>query len=91
LPTYTIHNKDKDEFFDTICTWGELQLFLENNPQCRKIITAPNIVAGNMTQKDGGFKETKTYNAITKHAKSIGKSHDLNAISQEYKQGQLVK
>ena len=36
-------------------------------------------------------KEIKTYNAITKHAKSIGKSHDLNAISQEYKQGQLVK
>ena len=36
-------------------------------------------------------KELKTYNAITKHAKSIGKSHDLNAISQEYKQGQLVK
>ena len=58
MPTYTIHDKDKDEFFDTICTWGELQLFLENNPQCRKIITAPNIVAGNMTQKDGGFKET---------------------------------
>ena len=35
--------------------------------------------------------EIKTFNTITKHAKSIGKSHDLNAISQEYRQGQLVK
>ena len=120
MPTYTIHDTKKDEFFDTICTWGELQLFLDENPQCRKIITAPNIVSGisGKTHKlDDGFKENmsriaeahpnspmaqtygtsrnhkeiKTYNAITKHAKSIGKSHDLNSIAQEYKQGQLVK
>ena len=36
-------------------------------------------------------KEIKTYNAVTNHAKSIGKSHNLNDIAREYKQGQLVK
>ena len=120
MPTYTIKDSDKDEIFDTICTYDELQEFLENNPQCQKVITAPHIVsgvAGKTYKVDDGFKENmsriaeahpnspmaqtygsnrnhkeiKTYNAITKHAKSIGKSHDLNAISKEYKQGQLVK
>ena len=47
-----------------------------------------------MAQKFGtnrNYKEIKTYNAVTKHAKSIGKSHNLNDIAREYKQGQLVK
>ena len=35
MPTYTIHDTKKDEYFDTICTWGELEEFLDNNPQCR--------------------------------------------------------
>ena len=47
-----------------------------------------------MAQKFGSNRtnqEIKTYNAVTKHAKSIGKSHNLNDIAREYKQGQLVK
>ena len=36
MPTYTIHDADKDEFFDTICTWGELELFLENSLELLK-------------------------------------------------------
>ena len=58
MPTYTIHDTEKNEFFDTICTWGELQLFLDENPQCRKIITAPNIVRGGGPKSDGGFNES---------------------------------
>ena len=58
MPTYTIHDTEKDDYFDTICTWGELQLFLDENPQCRKIITAPNIVSGQGIKTDGGFNET---------------------------------
>ena len=46
MPTYTIKDNNKNEYFDTICTWGELQLFLDENPQCQKVITAPNIVSG---------------------------------------------
>ena len=60
MPTYTIHDTDKNEFFDTICTWGELEDFLDNNPQCRKVITAPNIVSGvqgRSFKTDGGFNE----------------------------------
>jgi len=58
MPTYTIKDSDKDEIFDTICTYDELQVFLENNPQCQKVITAPNIVSGNGPKSDGGFNET---------------------------------
>ena len=58
MPTYTIHDTEKDDYFDTICTWGELQLFLDENQQCRKIITAPNIVSGAGVKTDSGFNET---------------------------------
>ena len=60
MPTYTIHDTKKDEFFDTICTWGELEEFLDNNPHCRKIVTAPAIVSGvqgRSFRTDGGFNE----------------------------------
>ena len=60
MPSYTIYDKNKDEYFDTLCTWGELQEFLDNNPQCRKIVTAPNIVSGiqgKSFKTDGGFNE----------------------------------
>ena len=60
MPTYTIHDTKKDEYFDTICTWGELEEFLDNNPQCRKVITAPAIVSGvqgRSFKTDGGFNE----------------------------------
>ena len=57
MPTYTIHDTKKDEFFDTICTWGELEEFLDNNPQCRKVITAPAIVSGSGMKTDSGFND----------------------------------
>ena len=57
MPTYTIHDTKKDEFFDTICTWGELEEFLDNNPQCRKVITAPAIVSGSGMKIDSGFND----------------------------------
>jgi len=75
LPTYTIHDADKDEFFDTICTWGELELFLENNPQCKKVITAPNIVSGQGIKTDGGFNETMA---------KIADSHPNSPLAERY-------
>ena len=35
-------------------------------------------------------KDSKTFNAV-KNRTSIGKSHNMNEIAKEYKQGQLVK
>ena len=120
MPTYTIKNNEDNKHFDTVCSYDELQVFLNEHPDFSKVLTAPNIVSGidGKTHKvDDGFKENmsriaeahpnspmaqtygsnrnhkeiKKYNTITKHANSIGKSHDLNAISKEYRQGQLVK
>ena len=39
MPTYTLKNNESDEYFDTICTYNELQEFLENNTHCSKVIT----------------------------------------------------
>ena len=58
MPTYTLKNNESDEYFDTICTYNELQEFLENNTHCSKVITAPNIISGNAVKTDGGFKDT---------------------------------
>jgi len=38
MPTYTIKDSDKDEIFDTICTYDELQEFLENNPNVKRLL-----------------------------------------------------
>ena len=46
MPTYTIKNKDDGKHFDTVCTYDELQTFLEEHPAFTKVITAPNIVSG---------------------------------------------
>ena len=41
MPTYTIRDKNEDEYYDTICSWSELQEFLKDNPHCEKVVTAP--------------------------------------------------
>ena len=79
MPTYTIKDSDKDEIFDTICTYDELQVFLENNPQCQKVITAPNIVSGNGPKSDGGFNETMA---------KIEDSHPNSPLADKYGSGQ---
>ena len=96
MPTYTIKDNDKNEYFDTICTWGELQLFLDENPQCQKVITAPNIVSGQGIKTDGGFNETMAKIA-DKHpnsplAERYGnkQSHDTIKVKNVAKKHKLV-
>ena len=60
MPTYTIRDKNEDEYYDTICSWSELQEFLKDNPHCEKVVTAPAIVSGvqgRSFKTDGGFNE----------------------------------
>ena len=89
MPTYTIHDTKKDEYFDTICTWGELEEFLDNNPQCRKVIAAPAIVSGvqgRSFKTDGGFNEVmskiadkvnKTDTIMQNKVRNVAKKHKL--------------
>ena len=46
MPTYTIKNNEDGEHFDTVCTYDELQVFLDEHPAFTKVITAPHIVSG---------------------------------------------
>ena len=78
MPTYTIHDTKKDEYFDTICTWGELEEFLDNNPHCRKVITAPAIVSGvqgRSFKTDGGFNEVMS---------KISEAHPASPLADRY-------
>ena len=50
-------------------------MFLENNPQCKKVITAPNIVSGQGIKTDGGFNETMA---------KIADSHPNSPLAERY-------
>jgi hypothetical protein len=75
MPTYTIKDNDKNEYFDTICSYNQLQEFLEENPHCNKVITAPAIVSGNGVKSDGGFKETMS---------RIAEGHPNSPLAERY-------
>ena len=75
MPTYTIKNKDDGKHFDTVCTYNELQTFLEEHPAFTKVITAPNIVRGGGPKSDGGFNETMA---------KIADSHPNSPLAERY-------
>ena len=78
MPTYTIRDKNEDEYYDTICSWSELQEFLENNPHCEKVVTAPAIVSGvqgRSFKTDGGFNEVMS---------KIADSHPNSPLAERY-------
>ena len=60
MPTYIITNTDTNETTEKFCSWNELGIFLEENPNFKKELTTPKIISGieGKTQKvDNGFTE----------------------------------
>ena len=84
MPTYTIENTEEDEIYDTVCSWNELQTFLSENPQYKKVITAPAIVGGieGKTHKtDDGFKENMS---------RIAEAHPNSPMAERYGHGKNI-
>jgi len=84
MPTYTIENTEEDEIYDTVCSWNELQTFLLENPQYKKVVTAPAIVGGieGKTHKtDAGFNETMS---------KIAESHPNSPMAERYGHGKNI-
>ena len=86
MPTYTIKNKDDGKHFDTVCTYDELQTFLEEHPAFTKVITAPNIVSGisGKTHKvDDGFKEVLSKVGDAHPGSNVHAEHGTKDIKRE--------
>ena len=84
MPTYTIKNNDDGKHFDTVCTYDELQTFLEEHPDFTKVITAPNIVsgiAGKTHKVDDGFKENMS---------RIAEAHPNSPMAERYGHGKNI-
>jgi len=84
MPTYTIENTEEDEIYDTVCSWNELQTFLLENPQYKKVVTAPAIVGGieGKTHKtDDGFKENMS---------RIAEAHPNSPMAERYGHGKNI-
>jgi len=91
MPTYTIENTEEDEIYDTVCSWNDLQTFLSENPQYKKVVTAPAIVGGisGKTHKtDAGFNET-----MSNHTQTLPWLNDMVMVKTLQKQelGMLQK
>ena len=84
MPTYTIENTEEDEIYDTVCSWNDLQTFLSENPQYKKVVTAPAIVGGieGKTHKtDDGFKENMS---------RIAEAHPNSPMAERYGHGKNI-
>jgi len=60
MPTYTIMNTETNEEMDTMCSWDELEAFLEEHPAFKSVVTAPALISGvegRSYRTDDGFKE----------------------------------
>ena len=85
MPTYTIRDKNEDEYYDTICSWSELQEFLKDNPHCEKVVTAPAIVSGvqgRSFKTDGGFNEVCQRLQLTSKLTTADKVNKTDTIAQ---------
>ena len=84
MPTYTIENTEEDEIYDTVCSWNELQTFLSENPQYKKVVTAPAIVGGiegKTHRVDDGFKENMS---------RIAEAHPNSPMAERYGHGKNI-
>tara|TARA_B100001093_G_scaffold310677_2_gene296476 strand:+ start:1766 stop:1999 length:234 start_codon:yes stop_codon:yes gene_type:complete len=60
MPTYTLKDTTTNHQWDTMCTWDELQMTLDEMPELVQVMSAPKIVGGvgNLHSKvPDGFKD----------------------------------
>lgn len=60
MPVYTFINNETGEEFDILMKIADKEAWLEKNPQCKQVISAPNINKGGVgdrTKPPSGFKD----------------------------------
>lgn len=80
MPTYSFVDTETGEEFDAFMKISEREEFLKENPNIRPILTAPSIVSGVNSVKDGdsrlgGFKEV---------LQKVGEKHPTSPVGERY-------
>ena len=63
MSTYQFHNIDTDEYEETFMTIGEMESYLNLNPNIKKVLSVPNFISSQksaMNNKDGGWNELQS-------------------------------
>lgn len=75
MPTYTLRDNKKDETFDVLCSWNQLQTMLKENPDLEKMVSAPQIVSS----VSGSLKVPTGFKDLQKQIKKgSGRGNTIN-------------
>ena len=92
MPTYSFHNTETNEYFDSFMKISEREEYLKINPHIQPVATAAAIVGGvSITDKvPFGFKEVLSKVSEAHPNSSVAKKHGKKTIKQ-IKTEQIVK
>jgi predicted secreted protein len=76
MPRYTIIDTSNDTEYETQCSWDELQIVLNKNPNLKQGLSTPNFV----TQTGNTISKTSTdwRDLLKKVKKGSGKGNTIN-------------
>jgi predicted secreted protein len=76
MPRYTIIDTSNDTEYETQCSWDELQIVLNENPNLKQGLSTPNFV----TQTGNTISKTSTdwRDLLKKVKKGSGKGNTIN-------------
>jgi hypothetical protein len=60
MPTYTVKNKETDEYFEVFCSYDDLQNMLKEDSSISHVIQAPNMVTqtgSTLSKTSDGWKD----------------------------------
>ena len=78
MPTYTITDTKNGESHEKLCSWNELESFLQENPNFKKELSTPKIVSG----IEG--KTHKVDDGFTENMQRISESHPNSPMAEKY-------
>jgi len=85
MPTYIITNIDTNETTEKFCSWNELEIFLQENPNFKKELSTPKIVSG----IEG--KTHKVDDGFTENMQRISESHPNSPMAEKYGTNRTAK
>lgn len=60
MPLYRLKDTKNNHEFDVVCSWDDLQIMLDEQPELKQLLSTPKIVSGTgsvLSKTDDGWKE----------------------------------